>query len=145
MSETAPESIARRAAEIYARGADRLDKALWQKVLAENCLIEGPGFHNQGADACLALIDTLGTIFSRTRHNVMNVTAEFEGDLIKAETYCIADHIQVIEGEKKILSWHIRYQDTLAQSGAGWQYTHRNLLIDWEEIRTLSRDEVTSP
>ena len=145
MSQATPEFIARRAAEIYARGADRLDKSLWRQVMADDCLIEGPGFHNQGIDACVGLIDTLSTIFLRTRHNVMNVTADFEGDLIKAETYCIADHIQVIEGEKKILSWHIRYQDVLAQEGGEWRYTHRNLLIDWEEIRSLSRDEVSSP
>ena len=34
----------RRTAEVYARGADRRDKALWSSILTEDCVIEGPGF-----------------------------------------------------------------------------------------------------
>ncbi|EGG30200.1 hypothetical protein IMCC3088_903 [Aequoribacter fuscus] len=144
MPTTNPVAIVRDLADIYARGADRLDKDLWRQALAENCLIDGPGFYNEGLDGCLELIDTLEKIFLRTRHNVMNVTAQREGAEIVAETYCIADHIQILDGEKKILSWHIRYQDRLSKNSGRWQFTRRHLIIDWEEIRTLSRDDVTA-
>jgi hypothetical protein len=144
MPSTNPVAIVRDIADRYARGADRLDKTLWREVLASDCLIDGPGFYNQGIDSCLELIDTLERIFVRTRHNVMNVTAHREGADIVAETYCIADHIQVMEGEKKILSWHIRYQDRLSKNSGQWQFTRRHLIIDWEEIRALSREDVSA-
>ncbi len=144
MQTTNPVAIVRDLADRYARGADRLDKALWRQVLANDCLIDGPGFHNQGIDGCLELIDTLERIFVRTRHNVMNVTAHRDGTEVVAETYCIADHIQVMDGEKKILSWHIRYQDRLSKNSGEWQFTRRHLIIDWEEIRPLSREDVSA-
>ena len=144
MQTTDPVATVRKVADIYARGADRLDKDLWRQALAKDCLIDGPGFHNQGIDECLELIDTLEKIFVRTRHNVMNVTAHRQGAEIIAETYCIADHIQTIDGEKKILSWHIRYQDRLSKYSGQWQFTRRHLIIDWEEIRALSRDNVSA-
>lgn len=128
----------RRTAELYAQGADRRNKAVWASILAEDCVITGPGFEAAGREANLGSIDTLGQMFQLTRHLVHNQVAIVQGDSAHGETYCTADHIIAGTDVNTILCWHIRYQDSWRRSGGVWQFTRRELVVDWEETRPLS-------
>ena len=123
---------------LYAAGADQRDKALWSKILADDCSMEGPGFQKDGIAECLESIDQLKQMFVKTRHNILNHNVDIKGDTAQGETYCIADHIIDVDGRQHILSWHIRYQDKWIRSGSDWKFTHRKLILDWEETRQLS-------
>ncbi|MEO0030259.1 MAG: hypothetical protein RIS94_17 [Pseudomonadota bacterium] len=128
----------RRTAEIYARGADRRDKADWLAVLAEDVTISGPGFTVEGREANLGSIDMLGQMFKATRHLVHNQTVEIDGDTARGETYGTAEHVMEDPGGDRLLCWAIRYQDEWRRdAGDDWRFTRRNLIVDWEELRPL--------
>lgn len=134
----APDPLAalRRTAELYAVGADRRDKALWRAVLAEDCLIEGPGFSITGCEANLGSLDALGQMFRATQHKVHQLVAEVDGYLAAGETYCTAEHL--LRDQDALLVWSIRYQDRWAFGADGWRFTHRRLIVDWEETRPVT-------
>ena len=123
MSRLEDEAALRRTAEVYAAGADRRDKVLWTEVMTEDCVIEGPGFRIAGRDAVLGSIDLL------TRN----------GDRAEGETYSTADHLVAADGGKSLLCWSIRYQDQWRREGGAWRFSHRTLIVDWEETRTLGQ------
>ncbi|WP_088310606.1 nuclear transport factor 2 family protein [Novosphingobium sp. B 225] len=122
----------RRCADLYAQGADRKDKALWNAVLADDCVIEGPGFSISGREANLGSIDMLGQMFRATQHRVHQVVATVAGDQASGETYCTADHL--LKDQDAVLSWAIRYQDSWRRVAGEWRFTHRTLIVDWEEV-----------
>lgn len=126
----------RHAAELYAVGADRKDKALWRQVLAEDCIIEGPGFTVTGREANLGSLDALGEMFRATQHRVHQVVATVTGDTASGETYSTAEHL--LNEADMILVWSIRYQDHWRREADGWRFTARRLIVDWEETRPVT-------
>ena len=127
----------RHTAELYAVGADRKDKALWRQVLAQDCVIEGPGFSVTGCEANLGSLDALGQMFRATQHRVHQVVATITGDTAMGETYSTAEHL--LNDTDMILVWAIRYQDSWRREADGWRFTERRLIVDWEETRPVSR------
>ncbi|BBF71939.1 nuclear transport factor 2 family protein [Sphingomonas bisphenolicum] len=130
------QNLLRQAADLYAIGADRRDKALWRQVLAEECVIEGPGFITQGRDACLQLIDALDHMYRATRHDVLQQRVIIDEDAAVGETYCAASHL--LRDRDAILVWAIRYQDAWRRDDEGWRFTRRSLLLDWTETRPVN-------
>lgn len=129
------EAALRRTAELYALGADRRDRELWRQVLADDCVIEGPGFRANGREANLASIDALGQMFRATVHRVHQVVASVDGDDATGETYCTADHL--LPDANAILVWTIRYADRWRRDGSIWRFTHRRLIVEWQETRPV--------
>lgn len=136
LEELANQAALRRTAELYAQGADRKDKALWQQVLAEDCVIEGPGFTIAGRDANLGSIDALEQMFRATVHRVHNLVATVTDDSATGETYCTADHL--LPNADRILVWTIRYQDQWRRQDNEWRFTRRKLVVEWEETRPVT-------
>ena len=133
------EAAIRRAATLYAIGADRRDKTLWAQVLSNECVIEGPGFKTQGLEANLANLEYLGKLYTRTQHRVHNQLFTIDGDRAIGETYGTADHLREIDGRSEVVAWALRYQDELIRDGDAWRFTSRRLILDWEEIRPIGR------
>lgn len=129
-------SLLRQAAEIYATGADRRDKTLWRQVMADDCVIEGPGFTSEGLENCLLSLDALGRMFRGTLHRVHQQMVHIEGDRATGETYCTADHL--LKDQDAILVWAIRYQDEWRREASGWRFTRRRLILDWTETRPVT-------
>lgn len=126
-----PLAALRRTAELYAIGADRRDPALWRDVLAEDCVISGPGFTLEGIAAAEGALAMLERDFRRTRHLVHQQHAVVAGENAHGETYCTADHL--LRDADSVLRWHIRYQDQRQRREGNWQFTRRELTVDWEE------------
>jgi SnoaL-like domain len=137
VSAPSPADLAalRRTAELYAIGADRRDKDLWRQILAPDCIIEGPGFRTKGLDLCLGSIDGLAQMFHATHHRVDHLTGTVEGQLATGETWGCAEHL--LPERNELLVWAIRYQDNWCRSGGAWLFTHRRLVIDWQEMRPV--------
>ena len=136
LEDLADQAALRRTAELYAQGADRKDKALWQQVLAGDCVIQGPGFTIEGRNANLGSIDALGQMFRATVHRVHNLVATIDGDEATGETYCTADHL--LPDADMILAWTIRYQDQWRREDGIWRFTRRTLVVEWEETRPVT-------
>lgn len=137
LQRLADEAALRRTADLYALGADTCDKALWAQVLAEDCLIESPGYPMQGREKCLAALDMLKGMFRATMHSIHQQVATIDGDRAEGVTYCTANHI--FNDRDAVLAWSMRYFDTWQREGDGaWRFTHRKLVVDWEETRPVT-------
>ena len=126
----------RHTAELYAQGADRKDKAIWSQLLAEDCVIEGPGFTLEGRSGCLAAIDGLAHMFRATVHRVHNQVATIDGDLASGETYCTADHL-LLQADR-VLVWTLRYLDHWQRDAGQWRFTRRKIILEWQETRPVT-------
>lgn len=137
MSAPSPDDLAalRHTAELYAIGADRREKTLWCQVLAPDCVIEGPGFRTEGLDQCLGSIDGMAQMFRRTRHRVDHLAVLIDGDSASGESWSSAEHLMLESNE--LLVWAIRYQDKWRRSDGTWLFTHRRLVLDWQEMRAV--------
>lgn len=128
----------RAAADTYARGADRRDRAMWRAALCDDVVIAGPGFAIAGLEANLGSLDFLAAQFVATRHIVHDVDATLAGDHAQGETRCTAEHrIAGPDGADSLLVWAIRYQDQWRRDAGVWKFSRRDLIVDWEELRPL--------
>jgi hypothetical protein len=128
----------RRSAELYAQGADRRDKDLWASIFTEDGVIEAPGLRLEGRANIVAALDVMARLYLATQHRVHNQVVSIEGDSAQGETYSTADHLSVDGGTRTILTWAIRYQDRWCRVDGRWQFSHRLLVIDWTDTRTIA-------
>jgi hypothetical protein len=128
----------RRTAELYAQGADRRDKALWASIFTENAVIEAPGIRLEGRANIVAALDVMARLYVATQHRVHNQVVSIDGHLAHGETYSTADHLSAAGGTRTILTWAIRYQDRWRRVDGVWRFSHRLLVIDWTDTRTIS-------
>ncbi len=130
------ERAIRRAATLYAIGADRRDPAIWIAIMAEGMVLITPRGRIDGREKVLAALPRLAAAYTATQHRVMNQAHVIDGDVATGETYCVADHMsEAPDGSRLILSWAIRYQDELRRIDGRWLFTRRELVLDWEERR----------
>ena len=54
------------------------------------------------------------------------------------ETYCLAHHVTVDKGTRRLMVASLRYHDTLAKLDGAWLFAERLLYVDWLEERALS-------
>lgn len=137
LERLADEAELRRSAELYARGADRRDKALWASIVTADCIIEAPGIRLEGREQIVAALDIMAQLYIATQHRVHNQTVSITGDSASGETYSVAEHLSLIDGRKNLLTWAIRCQDRWRREQRQWRFTQRTLLIDWTETRSL--------
>lgn len=131
------EAALRRTAELYARGADRRDKALWASIVTADCLIEAPGILLSGREQIVAALDIMAQLYVATQHRVHNQTVSISGDRANGETYGSADHLSERDGQRTLLTWAIRYQDQWRREDGEWRFARRSLILDWTESRLL--------
>ncbi len=129
----------RKMAMEYARTCDRGDGAGFAALFTPDGAIDGPGFHVDGYDQLFANPGVLKQMYQSTMHSVMNHTVTIDGDTAEGETYCIAYHVNRPEnGVTTRLDWAIRYQDKYVRQDGKWLYTHRQLLVEWTELSTVT-------
>ena len=59
-------------------------------------------------------------------------------DRATGEAYCLAHHISVEGGTRRLMLASLRYLDTLAKTDGAWLFAERRLYVDWLEERALS-------
>jgi hypothetical protein len=55
-----------------------------------------------------------------------------------AETYCLAHHVTVDGGKRRLMIASLRYLDTFVKKDGAWLFAERLLYVDWTEERALS-------
>jgi uncharacterized protein (TIGR02246 family) len=130
----------RKLAMNYARTVDRGDGAGFAALFTEDAAVEGPGFKAQGYDQLFGNPGMLKQMYASTLHTVMNQTVTVTGDTAQGETYCIAYHLNKpdVAGKYTRLDWAIRYQDKYVRRDGKWLYAHRQLLVEWTELSTVT-------
>jgi len=55
-----------------------------------------------------------------------------DGDHATGESYCLAHHIWVEDGQRVLMIMAIRYHDTFIRQDGRWLFVHRELITDWD-------------
>jgi hypothetical protein len=59
-------------------------------------------------------------------------------DRATGEAYCLAHHVTVDGGKRRLMVASLRYLDTFVKIDGGWFFSERRLNVDWMEERALS-------
>ena len=54
------------------------------------------------------------------------------------EAYCLAHHVTVAGGTRRLMVASLRYLDTFARIDGAWLFSERLLYVDWVDERPLS-------
>jgi hypothetical protein len=60
------------------------------------------------------------------------------GDQATGEAYCLAHHVTVDNGKRRLMIASLRYLDTFVKIDGAWLFAERLLYVDWMEERELS-------
>jgi hypothetical protein len=89
--------------------------------------------------------EALGPVFADL--NQYETTTHFVGqstiftltaDRATGEAYCLAHHVSMSGGERRLMVASLRYIDTFLKVDGDWLFAQRNLYVDWIEERALS-------
>ena len=53
------------------------------------------------------------------------------------ETYCLAHHLTVTGGQRRLMIAALRYEDAFVKQEGAWLFAERLLYVDWIEQRTV--------
>ena len=59
------------------------------------------------------------------------------GDRATGEAYCLAHHVTVDGGKRRMMLASLRYLDTFVKIDGSWLFAERCLYVDWLEERAL--------
>jgi len=59
------------------------------------------------------------------------------GDRATGEAYCLAHHVTVDSGRRRLMVASLRYLDTFTKADGAWLFAERLLFVDWLEERAL--------
>ena len=59
-------------------------------------------------------------------------------DRATGETYCLAHHVRVNGGKRRLMVASLRYLDTFVKIDGAWLFAERLLYVDWLDERSLS-------
>jgi SnoaL-like domain len=77
--------------------------------------------------------------YAATMHFVGQSTIRtLTGDRATGEAYCLAHHLTVDSGKRRLMIAALRYADTFVKTGGSWLFSERLLYVDWLEERALS-------
>jgi len=81
------------------------------------------------------IFDNLNT-YDRTMHfNGQHQITENTEKSAKGITYCLAHHLNVVEGVQKLMVASIRYEDEFSYANGSWLFSKRKLFVQWIENR----------
>jgi ketosteroid isomerase-like protein len=60
------------------------------------------------------------------------------GDRATGEAYCLAHHVTVDAGNRRLMIASLRYLDTFVKTDGAWLFAERLLYVDWLEERATS-------
>ena len=77
-------------------------------------------------------------VYEATTHFNGQSTVAVEGDRATGETYCLAHHLSVADGQRSLMIASIRYLDTFSKRDGAWLFAERKLMVDWIDTRSSS-------
>jgi ketosteroid isomerase-like protein len=77
--------------------------------------------------------------YQATTHFVGQSTVfTLTGDRATGEAYCLAHHVTVAGGKRRLMVASLRYNDTFAKLDGAWLFAERLLYVDWVDERALA-------
>ena len=144
--EAADRLAIRELVEAYAHCADRRDaKGQMSLFTADTHFVVYMNAKDSTPLQELHLREALAPVFAdlhkydATTHFVGQSTIfTLTGDRATGEAYCLAHHVTVDGGKRRLMLASLRYLDTFVKMDGAWLFAERRLYVDWMEERTLS-------
>jgi prophage maintenance system killer protein len=145
-SEAADRLAIRELVEAYSHCADRRDaKGQMSLFTADTHFVVYMNAKDPTPSRELRSREALAPVFADL--NKYDATTHFLGqstiftltaDRATGEAYCLAHHIMVDGGKRRLMVASLRYLDTFAKINGVWLFAERRLYVDWLEERALS-------
>ena len=144
--EAADRLAIRELVEAYAHCADRRDaKGQMALFTADTRFVVYMDAKNPTPTQELHSREALAPVFAdlnkydATTHFVGQSTIfTLEADRATGEAYCLAHHVFMQDGKRRLMLASLRYLDTFVKIDGAWLFVERLLYVDWLEERTLS-------
>ena len=132
--------------EAYAHCADRRDaKGQMSLFTADTHFVVYMNAKDPTPSQELRSREALAPVFANL--NQYDATTHFVGqstiftltdDRGTGEAYCLAHHLTVEGGKRRLMIASLRYFDTFAKIDGAWLFAERRLYVDWIDERALS-------
>ena len=144
-SEAADRLAIRELIEAYAHCADRRDAkgqmSLFTPdthfVVYMNAKDPTPSQELHSREALAPVFAELNKYESTTHFLGQSTILTLTGDQATGETYCLAHHVTLEGGRRRLMLASLRYLDTFVKADGAWLFAERRLYVDWLEERAL--------
>jgi ketosteroid isomerase-like protein len=145
-SDAADRLAIRELIEAYAHCADRRDaKGQMSLFTADTHFVVYMNAKDPSPSQELHSREALAPVFAELRK--YDTTTHFVGqstiftltdDRGTGEAYCLAHHVTVDGGKRRLMIASLRYLDTFVKLDGAWLFAERRLYVDWIDERELS-------
>ena len=144
--EAADRLAIRELVEAYAHCADRRDAkgqmALFTPdthfVVYMNAKDPTPSQELHSREALAPVFADLNKYDATTHFVGQSTIFTLTADRATGEAYCLAHHVTVGDGKRRLMVASLRYLDTFVKTDGSWLFAERRLYVDWLEERALS-------
>jgi hypothetical protein len=144
--EAADRLAIRELVEAYARCADRRDAKGQMSLFTEdthfvvymNAKDPTPSMDLHSREALAPVFADLNKYDATTHFLGQSTIFTLTADRATGEAYCLAHHISVEGGTRRLMLASLRYLDTFVKTDSAWRFAERRLYVDWLEERALS-------
>jgi ketosteroid isomerase-like protein len=145
-SEAADRLAIRELIEAYAHCADRRDAkgqmALFTTdthfVVYMNARDPTPSQELHSREALAPVFAALNQYEATTHFVGQSTILTLSDDRATGEAYCLAHHVTVDGGRRRLMVAALRYLDTFVKTDGRWLFSERLLHVDWMDERALS-------
>jgi hypothetical protein len=145
-NEAADRLAIRELVEAYAHCADRRDAkgqmALFTQdthfVVYMSAKDSKPSQELHSRDALAAVFAELNKYDATTHFVGQSTIFTLTPDRATGEAYCLAHHVTVDGGKRRLMVASLRYLDSFVKIDGAWLFSERRLYVDWMEERALS-------
>jgi len=145
-NEAADRLAIRELVEAYAHCADRRDAkgqmALFTEdthfVVYMNAKDPTPSQELHSREALAPVFAELNKYHATTHFLGQSTIFTLTPDRATGEAYCLAHHVTVDGGKRRLMVASLRYLDTFVKIGRAWLFSERRLYLDWMDERALS-------
>ena len=144
--EAADRLAIRELVEAYAHCADRRDaKGQMALFTADTHLVvymdakdPSPSQELHSREALAPVFADLNQYAATTHFVGQSTIFTLTGDRATGEAYCLAHHVTIDGGKRRLMLASLRYLDTFVKMDGAWLFAERLLYVDWLEERPLS-------
>jgi len=144
--EAADRLAIRELVEAYAHCADRRDAtgqmALFTAdthfVVYMNAKDPNPSQELNSREALAPVFAALNQYDATTHFVGQSTVFELTADRATGEAYCLAHHVTVEGGKRRLMLASLRYYDSFVKRDGSWLFAERLLYVDWREERSLA-------
>jgi ketosteroid isomerase-like protein len=144
--EAADRLAIRELVEAYAHCADRRDAQGQMSLFTQdthfvvymNAKDPTPSQELHSREALAPVFADLNKYHTTTHFVGQSTIFTLTNDRATGEAYCLAHHVTVGGGERRLMLASLRYLDTFVKAKGEWLFAERLLYVDWVEERSLS-------